>query len=121
MRPYKDDSEIGTTTRAFGRPADAAQDDRYILCLYISGLTARSSIAIERIRTICEMYLVGRYELTVIDLYLHPALARLAQIIVCPTLVKNSPTPIRLFVGDMADEKTILHGLNIAARTLPCH
>ena len=61
------------------------------MCLYIAGLTPRSTLAVERIRAICERYLAGRYELTVIDLYLQPEAARQAQIVVVPTLVKQSP------------------------------
>jgi circadian clock protein KaiB len=87
----------------------------YVLCLYIAGLTPRSTLAVERIRAICERYLAGRYELTVIDLYLHPEAARQAQIVVVPTLVRQIPLPMRLFIGDMADEKRILSGLNIAS------
>jgi len=86
----------------------------YVLCLYVAGLTPRSTLAVERIRAICERYLAGRYELTIIDLYLRPEAARQAQVVVAPTLVKQSPTPVLLFIGDMADEKKILKGLNIS-------
>jgi circadian clock protein KaiB len=89
--------------------------DRYVLCLYIAGLTPRSTLAVERIRAICERYLADRYELTIIDLYLQPDAARQAQVVVVPTLVRHSPTPVRLFIGDMADEIKILRGLNIAS------
>jgi circadian clock protein KaiB len=85
------------------------------LRLYIAGLTPRSTLAVERIRAICERYLAGRYELVVVDLYLHPEEARRAQVVVVPTLVKETPTPMRLFIGDMSDEKRILLGLNIAS------
>ena len=87
--------------------------ERYILFLYVAGLTPRSTLAIERIQSICDCYLDGRYELTIVDLYLHPEEAQRAQIIVAPTLVKQAPNPVRLFVGDMTDEKKILLGLNI--------
>ena len=103
------------TTKAFDERASNRSKERYVLCLYIAGLTPRSTLAVERIRSICDRYLAGRYELTVIDLYLEPELARQAQIVVAPTLVKQSPTPVRLFIGDMADEKKILAGLNIAS------
>jgi circadian clock protein KaiB len=89
--------------------------ESHVLILYIAGLTPRSTLAVERIRTICDRHLAGRYQLTVIDLFLQPELARLAQIVVAPTLVKQAPSPRRLFVGDMADEKKILLGLNIVA------
>lgn len=93
--------------------------ENYVLRLYIAGMTPRSTIAVERIRSLCESHLAGRYELTVIDLYLQPEAARLAQIVVAPTLIKHEPVPKRLFIGDMADEKKLLRGLNIPPETLP--
>ncbi len=107
-------TKVRTTTRAFEGRVAICSKECYVLCLYVAGLTPRSTLAVERIRAICERYLTGRYELTIIDLYLQPEAARQAQIIVAPTLVKQSPTPVRLFIGDMADEKKILKGLNIS-------
>ena len=104
-----------TSIEAFEERMANRANDRYILSLYIAGLTPRSTLAVERIRAICERYLAGRYELTIIDLYLQPELARQAQIVVAPTLVKQIPSPRRLFIGDMTDEKSILQGLNIAS------
>lgn len=104
-----------TTTEAFEERVANHSQERYVLCLYIAGLTPRSTRAVERIQAICERYLAGRYELTIIDLYLHPERARQAQIVVVPTLVKQVPSPMRCFIGDMTDEKTILQGLQIAS------
>lgn len=104
-----------TTTEVFEERVAYHSQERYVLCLYVAGLTPRSTLAIENIRAICERYLSGRYELTVIDLYLQPEMARKAQIVVAPTLVKQSPSPIRLFMGDMTDERRILQGLQIAS------
>jgi circadian clock protein KaiB len=104
-----------TAVETFEERMAKHRKERYVLCLYVAGLTSRSTLAVERIRAICERYLAGRYTLTIIDLYLHPELARQAQVVVAPTLIKQSPTPVRLFIGDMADEKKILKGLNIAS------
>lgn len=115
MKDNKPRPKRQTTTKAFEeRVANHAQE-RYVLCLYIAGLTPRSTLAVERIRAICERYLAGRYELTIIDLYLQPEMARQAQIVVAPTLVKQIPIPMRMFIGDMTDEKRILQGLQIAS------
>jgi circadian clock protein KaiB len=108
-------TKVQATTSAFEERAAICSKECYVLRLYIAGLTPRSTLAVERIRAICERYLPGRYELTIIDLYLQPEAARQAQVVVAPTLVKQSPTPVRLFIGDMADEKMILTGLNIAS------
>ena len=104
-----------TTTESFEDRVASHSQDRYVLSLYIAGLTSRSTLAVERIRAICERYLAGRYELTIIDLYLQPELARQAQIVVAPTLIKQFPSPMRLFFGDMTDEKKILQGLQIVS------
>ena len=92
---------------------DSVMNEYVVLRLYIAGLSPRSTLAVERIQRICDRYLVGRYELTVIDLFVNPEVARQAQIIVAPTLIKESPSPKRLFIGDMSDEKKIFLGLNI--------
>lgn len=102
-----------TTTEAFEQVVVNCSNERYVLRLYVAGLTPRSTLAVERIRSICDRYLAGRYDLTVIDLYLDPVEARHAEIVVAPTLVKQFPSPMRMFIGDMTDEKTILQGLNI--------
>jgi len=115
VKDNKPSSEDLTKTKAFEERALDRSNEHFVLRLYIAGLTARSTLAVERIRAICERYLVGRYELTVIDLYLQPEEARRAQIVVVPTLVKEVPSPMRLFIGDMANEKKILLGLNIAS------
>ena len=49
----------------------APQHPPYVLQLYVAGSTPQSSRAITNLKAICEAHLKGRYELTVIDLYLH--------------------------------------------------
>lgn len=115
MKSNKPRTRGQTATEPPAEQPVSRSHERYVLRLYIAGLTPRSTLAVERIRTICERYLAGRYELTIIDLYLQPEEARRAQIVVAPTLVKQCPTPRRLFIGDMTDEKRILLGLNIAS------
>ncbi len=119
MKDNESTTKRRTTTEVFEERASNDSTERYAFCLYVAGLTPRSTLAVERIQAICERYLAGRYELMVIDLYLHPELARQAQIVVAPTLVKQAPSPVRLFVGDMMDEKRILRGLNLASPLLP--
>ena len=113
MKSDKPRSKGQTANEAVDNKLANRQHESVVLRLYIAGLTPRSTVAVERIRSICDRYLAGRYELTVIDLFLQPELARQAQIVVAPTLIKLAPTPRRLFVGDMADEKKIFLGLNI--------
>ena len=56
------------------------------------------------------------YDLEVIDIYENPSAAREEQIIAAPTLVKQLPSPLRKFVGDLSNTKKILVGLDIYER-----
>jgi len=85
----------------------------YVLRLYISGMTARSTEAINNLTTICEEHLKGRYELEVIDIYKHPEATETDQIVATPTLVKRLPLPLRKLVGTLTDEERVLIGLNL--------
>lgn len=82
----------------------------------MTGTTPRSARAIRNIRTICEDYLPGRYDLEVIDIYQHPDHVRAEQIIVTPTLVKQMPLPVRKLIGDLSDTARVLAGLDIVPR-----
>ncbi|HYW50602.1 MAG TPA: circadian clock KaiB family protein [Gemmatimonadaceae bacterium] len=86
---------------------------RYLLHLYITGTTPHSTRALANIRRICELHLAGRYELEVIDILEHPALAEGEQIIAAPTLIRKLPLPLRRFIGDMSDTDRLLVGLDL--------
>ena len=79
--------------RPFDVPEQSAVPEsnagKYILRLYITGMTKRSARAIENLRTFCEKHLAGHYELQVIDVYQQPELARTEQIVAVPTLIKK--------------------------------
>ena len=88
--------------------------DKYVLRLYVTGLTPRSTRAITCVREVCEQHLAGRYELEIIDVYQQPARITRDQIVAIPTLVKCNPAPQRLLVGDMSNRQRLLYGLGIA-------
>ncbi len=94
-------------------PSSLVSGDRYILKLYVTGMTRRSAHAIENLQTFCEKHLAGRYELQVIDVYQQPELTRTEQIVAIPTLIKKLPLPLRRLIGDMSDEERVLVGLDI--------
>ncbi|MGZ8158395.1 MAG: circadian clock KaiB family protein [Methylobacter sp.] len=86
---------------------------RYVLKLYVTGTTPRSTKAIVNIRKICEEHLQGRYDLEVVDISQNPTLAEGEQIIAAPTLIKKLPLPLRRFIGDMSQTERILLGLDL--------
>ncbi|SET59681.1 circadian clock KaiB family protein [Hymenobacter actinosclerus] len=87
----------------------------YVLELYITGATPNSTRAVRNLKAICELYLAGRYELTIIDIYQQPELAQSARIIAAPTLVKKSPGLQRWLVGDLSDRPRVLRLLGLEA------
>ena len=97
--------------------APESATERYVLRLYVTGMTPRSSQAIRNLQTICDECLEGRYDLSVIDIYQQPVLTRGEQIIASPTLINQLPLPMRRLVGDMSNRERVLLGLDLV--TLP--
>jgi circadian clock protein KaiB len=92
---------------------DESQDGKYVLKLYVTGMTPNSIRAVENLRKICEEHLQGKYDLEVIDIYQQPDLASSEQIIAAPTLVKKLPPPLRKFIGGLSETEKVLVGLDI--------
>jgi circadian clock protein KaiB len=97
----------------FERAGHSPSGERYTLRLYVTGMTSRSSRAVSNLRSICDEYLDGRYDLEIIDIYQQPVLAKGEQIIAAPTLIKKLPLPIRRIIGDMSNREHVLLGLDL--------
>jgi len=91
--------------------------ERYVLRLYVAGMTPRAGRAIENVRAVCDEHLDGRFDLEVVDIYQQPALAKGEQIIAAPTLIKTLPLPLRRIIGDMSDRDRLLVGLDLIGDT----
>jgi len=109
---------LNDSAAEFERLAAQRYNGPYVLCLYISGMTPRSTEAINNLRTICEQYLgdESKYVLTVIDLYKHPELAEADQVIATPTLIKRQPGPVRRLVGTLSNKERVIAGLDLVRR-----
>jgi circadian clock protein KaiB len=107
-------SQNKQTLAEFERALDKRDMETYVLRLYVSGATPRSTEAIAKIKDICEEYLPGHYDLEVIDIYQRPQLAAEEQIIAAPTLVKESPGGLRKMIGNLSNTRLILQRLGIA-------
>ena len=90
-----------------------SSDAKYVLRLYVSGMTPRSTEAINNLKAICDEHLKDRYELEVIDIYKQPEVTSTDQIIATPTLVKKLPLPLRRLVGTLSNEERVLVGLDL--------
>ncbi len=98
------------------RAPERKDAEHYVLRLFISGATLRSTNAIANIKAICESELQGHYELEVIDIYQQPELAKRYQIVAVPTLIKSLPAPLRVLIGDLSEKEKVVVGLNLHPR-----
>jgi circadian clock protein KaiB len=83
------------------------------LRLYVAGKTAKSVAALENLKRLCEEHLRGKYRIEVVDLLVHPQLAKGDQIVAIPTLIRKLPQPIRKVIGDLSNVERTLVGLQL--------
>jgi circadian clock protein KaiB len=90
-----------------------ADPDVWELRLYVAGKTAKSVAAAENLTRLCEEHLAGKYKIEIVDLLVHPQLAKGDQIVALPTLVRKLPQPIRKVIGDLSNVERTLVGLQL--------
>ena len=83
-----------------------------VLRLYVAGISARSTRAIQNARRICDET-EGSCELAVIDIFQQPNLAKDDQIVAVPTIIKKLPPPSRRVSGDLSNLDVIRVGLDL--------
>ena len=93
--------------------------EHYVLRLFVAGATARSRQAILHVRQLCEAQPNNTCKMEVIDIYQQPQLARKNQIIATPTLIKESPKPVRRFIGNLSNIINLFAELNVHAKGNP--
>jgi len=101
--------------RAVARSLAAAE--RWELRLYVAGQTPKSLSALANLKKICEAHLNGQYSIEVIDLMVHPELARADQIVAIPTLIRKFPPPMKRILGGLSNRERTLIGMEIVPRT----
>lgn len=87
----------------------------YNLRLFVTDWTPRCVVAYKNLNRICEEHLKGKCNIEVIDLLEKLELARQEQIVAIPTLMKMSPLPQWLMVGDFTSEEKVLKALGLEA------
>ena len=92
----------------------AAGVTEYVLTLFVSGASDISAQAIGNAKSICEMYLTGRYRLQVVDIHRDVAKMMAHNVLAAPTLMRELPLPMRRLVGDLSDTRKVLAALDIA-------
>jgi circadian clock protein KaiB len=91
--------------------------EKIILQLYVSGMSAKSMTAIENIQRLCNEFLSEAFELEIIDIYKNPEAAAESHIVFSPSLVKRSPPPKKIMIGTLADTQKIIKALGITFKS----
>ena len=91
---------------------------KYLLRLFVTGASSRTSTAIANLRRICEQELEGQYDLEIIDVLQFPDVAEDEKILATPTLIKSLPPPLRRVIGDLSDKEKVLLGLEVRPQPL---
>ena len=112
MKAVKKQETLSTKDK-FEEALTKGTQEKYVLRLYITGMTQRSRTALKNLQKVCDEYLGNNYELEVIDIYQQPNLVKGDQIIAVPTLVKKLPVPMRRIIGDLSNEERIILGLDL--------
>ena len=81
--------------------------------LYVAGDTPNSALASANLRAICRTHLPDRHEIEIVDVFSNPRRALEDGILMTPTLVRLSPSPIRKIVGTLSDLETVLRALGL--------
>jgi circadian clock protein KaiB len=81
--------------------------------LYVAGDAQNSTLAVSNLSALCRTYLPGRHEIEVVDVFLQPKRALADGILMTPTLVKLSPSPLRKVIGTLSHQEPVLQALGL--------
>lgn len=84
-----------------------------VLRLFIAGGTPVASRARANLVAFRDNVLKGRCRIVVVDVLNDPAAADEHRIIATPTLLKESPGPIKRLIGDLSDQAVLFEMLGI--------
>jgi circadian clock protein KaiB len=81
--------------------------------LYITGDTQNSAEAVANLRIICSTHIPDQHEIELVDVSAQPERALTDGIFMTPTLIKLAPSPTRMIVGTLSDEKPVIQALGM--------
>lgn len=84
--------------------------------LYTADDTQNSAQAAANLKALCAMYLRGRHEIEIVNVFDEPKRALEDGIFMTPTLVKLAPAPEQRIVGTLSDLSLVLQALGLEIR-----
>ena len=85
----------------------------YVFRLYLAGGAPNSVRAFANLYAICRKHFPESHRIEVIDVLKEPLRALAEAIFVTPTVVKLSPLPEQLIIGDLSEEEKVLCALGL--------
>ncbi len=85
----------------------------YDLELFVVGQSAKAQRAEQNVRRLCDAKLGGRYALRITDVLENADAAEAANIVATPALLRWSPQPVRMVVGDLSLRSALAFGLGL--------
>jgi circadian clock protein KaiB len=76
---------------------------KYSFKLFVTGQNSRAERAIANLQKFCDEELGGDYQLIIVDVLERPHEAEAHRILATPTLIKETPLPVRRIIGDLSD------------------
>lgn len=89
---------------------------RFQLKLFVCGMTPVSEQAVANLKQLLEEVSI-EWDLTIVDVLDRPDLAESEAIVATPTLLKETPLPRQLFVGDLSNLQQLKNALGIPRET----
>jgi len=90
----------------------------YKFRLFVAGHAMNSLQAVTNLKTLCANYLPDRHEIEIVDVYQAPERALNEGVMMTPTLLRISPTPVRRIVGTLSQTATVLQALELESAVI---
>lgn len=91
---------------------------RFRFLLFVAGDGPRSVQARENLRRLCDELLGGAAEWSVVDVTADPDAAETHRVLTIPTVIRQSPAPLRRVTGDLSDLHAVLRALALPSAPL---
>jgi circadian clock protein KaiB len=87
----------------------------YKFRLYVAGDAQNSAQAVANLKALCRGHLADRHEIEIVDVYREPTRALEDGIMMTPTLIKLTPTPVSRIIGTLAQMQPVLLALRLGS------
>lgn len=81
--------------------------------LYVAGDTTNSAQAIANLSALCQRYMPGKHNVEIVDVFREPKRALEDNVLMTPTLIKLTPTPVQRIVGTLSQTQLVLQAISL--------